>query len=160
MIPTNRQTFARDLLYRLKRDFGSPVEIYTQTAETADYATGRKTVSIQKWKIRKAVVLPKDNSNPSRLAAALASVFRTGGLVEECDVRVLVDRRDIKGVEVGIENWWLLIEGVRYQMVKSEDYGLGVAYLLSANNDSGQRRAIVDMTVKSRIHVGSEGDAT
>jgi len=150
------RSFAKRLLYRLKRSWGGPVDIYQQTTETVDWTVGKQTPTVVLHHIRLACLLPIADHNKQVLARYLKSEFRYGGITEYGDRQILVDRNDLKGIEIGIENWYVIIDGTRYQIVQMQDFGEGTAWLIYLSEDGGKREAQVVMTVKTRMGVNGE----
>lgn len=128
----NRLTsFMRRIMYRLKRDYGSPLDIYYESADSVDLTTGKRNVTKQRWHLRRAVNLPTSIYRDSVFSAALKSQFQYGQSVELGDKTVLIDRKDLPcGVELGTENWYMIIANRRYEVKRVEEYDPGLAYFV------------------------------
>lgn len=150
------RSFAKRLLYRLKRSYGGPVDIYQQTAETVDWTVGTQNPTVVKYSVQRAVLLPIADQNKQVLAKFLHREFRYGGLIEFADRQILVDRNDLTNVAIGIENWYVGIDGKRYQISQITDFGDGTAWLISLTEDGGKRELQVDQQVKTRISTDGE----
>ncbi len=158
--PPNHLRFIRNILYRLKRDWGSLVDIYNESADTVDLMTGNRTVTKSKWTVRRGICLPSAIHRDSILASAMKNVFEYGGTLQLGDKTVLLDRRDLpKGFKLGTENWYMVIDSLRYEIVRVEEYENQAAYLVVLKHTTGTQVAqFVDMKVRDRIGVTTEAD--
>lgn len=152
------RAFAKRLVYRLKRAWGGPVDIYQQTGETVDWTIGTQVPTVVKYAIKRAAYLPAQDYNKTLLAKFMKREFRYGGFAEYADRSILVDKHDIPDLTVGIENWYAIIDGTRYQIQKMTDFGDGTAWHIYLSEDSGKREAQVDVSLKQRIKSSSQED--
>lgn len=139
-------------LYILKRKWPVALDIYHETGENLDLATGERTVNAAKYSVQRAVALPRKVSQNNVLAIALKELWSRGSKVEVGDKVVLVDRADLpSGLEIGTENWYVIAEGKRYEIVSHEDYE-DIAYVLTLKSTTGAPRyAQIEIKMNQRI---------
>lgn len=139
-------------LYILKRKWPVPLELYFESGEQVDLATGERTLNTVKYSVRRAVALPRKVTQSNSLAIALKELWARGSKIETGDRSVLVDRADLpRDIQIGTENWYVIIEGKRYEIVTHEDYE-DFAYVLTLKSTTGAPRyAQVEMRVNQRI---------
>lgn len=88
----------RNLIYKLKREYGQPAILRRETATSKDYGTGVSTISIADYSIKKAILLPtKLKSQFSYDLAFIAANknFTYGGLYDQTNRIIMLDARDI-----------------------------------------------------------------
>lgn len=146
-------------LYKLKRRWGSPVDIYFESSDVNDLETGKRVVTAQKWSVSRGVPLPRKVTQNSLLSIALKELFTRGAVTETGDRQVLLDRTDLPSdFQLGTENWYFIIDGIRYQVLSHEDYE-GFAYIVALKSTTGAPRyAQVEMKVSQRVASAQEGD--
>ena len=133
--------FIRNILYRLKRDYGSSVDIYYEQSDSVNLQTGQRLVSIQSWHVNRAIPLPRKVEQKSILATALEELFSRGGNVTLGDRQIIIDRSDLpRGFVIGLENWYIVYEGRRYQILSSENYEHDLAYIVTLRETIGAER--------------------
>lgn len=144
-------------LYILKRKWPVAVDLYHEGGEVLNLATGERTVEALKYSVRRAISLPRKVTQNNTLAIALKEIWSRGSKIETADRQILIDRRDLpKGLEVGTENWYTIIEEKRYQIVSLEDYE-GLAYVLMLKSTTGAPRyAQVEIRVNQRVSSDEE----
>ena len=134
----NRLFFMRQLLYRLKRDYGSPVDIYYEAADAVDLTTGKRSITKEMWSVRRGITLPTSIHRDSVYAAALKSEFQYGSVVQFGDKTVILDRRDLpRGFKLGEENWYMILGGHRYEVRRVEEYEDETAYFVVLKETKG-----------------------
>lgn len=144
-------------LYTLKRRWGSPVDIYFESNDTNDLTTGKRTVTTQKWSVKRGVPLPRKVSQNNLLSIALKELFARGSVTEMGDRQVLIDRTDLpSNFQLGTENWYFVIDGIRYQVLSHQDYE-AFAYIVTLKSTTGAPRyAQVEVKQIDRV-MTSEG---
>lgn len=85
--------FIKDVIYHLKRDYGSPVTFGTETI-SVNLATGVKTLTKSEFSIRNVIVLPETFSQKFRLLLANSN-RNEAGLVKSGEVQIVVDKSDL-----------------------------------------------------------------
>jgi hypothetical protein len=146
-------------MYRLKRDYGSPADIYFENGDTVDLTTGKRTVTKQKWHIQRAIPLPRSVDQKSVIAQALKEIFHRGGNVVVGDRQILIDRRDLPNRFVlGTENWYIIVDDKRYQVLCSEEYENQAAYIVTLKETVGAERAeAIELVIHDRIGLDEIG---
>ena len=115
-----RQQFrqVRQILRKLKRDFPSNIVVYLLQSQTEDPATG---VLEKVWKrvpIRRAVVLPAQETRSFVYDLSFIAAnknFTYGGLFDSANRRFLIDRDDMKGNEL-TQNDFITQNNVRWDV--------------------------------------------
>jgi hypothetical protein len=158
--PGNQLGFFRLLLYQLKRQFGAKADLYWESADTVDLATGQRNVTKLKWCIQRAICLPTVTSAQQLLPAAIIAIWRQGGGGEVGDKQIIIDRRDLpKGFRLEIHNYSVVISRRRYEVLKVEEFEHEAAYLVTLKTLTGVR-AYEQIEVTVRDCVETDGEVT
>lgn len=116
--------FIRDLIYRLKQDYGQRMDLYVPCKSVIDFTTGKQTVSKRKYCFPKVVLLSEILQRRFvRDVAALAAGrnFAYGGLFDEGKRTIIVSGDDIpKGVRMD-SSCYFVYNHIRYDIVKVEE---------------------------------------
>lgn len=116
--------FIRDLLYRLKQDYGQRMDLYFPGVATQNFNTGSQIVDFRKISIPRVVLLPQTLQN--RFIHDVAYVtsgrdFSYGGLFQEGVSDILIDGRDVpKNVKIDTK-MHITYNHVRYDIVNIEE---------------------------------------
>jgi hypothetical protein len=138
--PRNQLGFVRTLLYQLKQQYGAPADVYYESADSVDLTTGERTVTKQKYRIRRAVCLPTLTSAETLYPAAVKAIWKRDAAVEAGTKVVLVDRRDLpEGLTLGTHNWSLVIDRRRYEVTSVEEFESRTGYVLTLRELKGAR---------------------
>ena len=158
--PGNQLGFFRLLLYQLKRQFGAKADLYWESADTVDLATGQRNVTKLKWSVQRAICLPTVTSAQQLLPAAIIAVWRQGGGGEVGDKQLIIDRRDLpKGFRLETHNYSFVISRRRYEVLKVEEFEHDAAYLVTLKTLTGVR-AYEQIAVTVRDCVETDGEVT
>lgn len=107
----------RQLLYSLKRAFGSTLHIYTLIEAGTDYTTGIKSSTQKVRRIRRGIVLPIQVHRETAQSMSLISAnksFVYGGVYEVGTRLFVIDARDVpKDFEIGMDDW-IVYDNRRY----------------------------------------------
>lgn len=129
----NRLVFIRKILYRLKRRYGSQVDILYRKSSVTDRATGEKVVSKGGVRVKRMICLPSQVHK--EFAYDLTFIannknFTYGGLYDTNQRRFIVDVRDLPRDFEITTDMWLIYDGVRYDVKQTqrfeENYGVSV----------------------------------
>lgn len=138
--PRNQLGFLRNLIYGLKQTYGAPADFYQESDETVDFTTGVRSVTTQKWKVRRAVCLPTVTSAESLFPVELKRIWKRDAAVEAGTKVILVDRKDLPaGLRVETHGWYVVIDRRRYEVLKVEEFELQAAYLVTLKEMAGVR---------------------
>lgn len=117
-------SFIRQTLYKLKQDYGFPVDIYRVTSTGVDQSTGRRTQTRTKYPVKKAIVLPNALARKFSydLSFIAANKNFTYGAWYDINTRIcIIDSLDIpKGFQFVIDSDYLMFEGSRYEVKSAE----------------------------------------
>lgn len=165
MRPENRLRFIRDILYRLKRDYGSLADIYHQSSETIDLDTGRKVVTKSKISIRKTILLPNSVSIDSTYGTTYTNSDRKfvyGGFYSVGERGVIIDRKDLpKGYDLHDDhmNKYVIIQVRRYEIVEIQEMDNQSGYYIRLKELEGAQLAqTVEMKMADTIFVDTESE--
>jgi hypothetical protein len=144
----NKLRFIRNVIYRLKRDYGSAVDIYYDQTETVDLDTGTKTISVSDIRVKRAVPLPRKVEENKVLSAAIQELFRRGSVVVMADRQILLDYRDLPKAFRFDRVAYVIFDNARYELISFDDYETH-AVVMNLKATSGVFRA-------ANVHLGVE----
>jgi hypothetical protein len=157
----NRLKTLRRVIYRLKRTYGLPVDLYKTNPGTTNLQTGEKTATQEVVRVRRAIVQPARFHRDFVYDLAFISAnkdFTTGGFFDTGDRRVIIDAYDLpKGWEPTL-NQHVIIGGERYEVRAFNEYEAGMGYILTVRETKGQRLVRLEevsnvMTLEQGIEV-------
>lgn len=134
----------KSMIYTLKRVYGTQVYIYRPVTDISNVETGRITRTFSENKIKKAVVLPKNQTWDFiyDLAYVAASKnFTYGGFFAQSDTIVILDKNDISFVPDLHDHFEF--KGKRYEITGVETLHEGSAYLVGLKGVDGELVGIV-----------------
>jgi hypothetical protein len=157
MTPRNRLRFQRGAVYRLKRSYGQPIDIYRQDSEGYDLVTGKKTVTKSKLSLLRAVLLPGRSTTDFqyRLAYLVNNKdFTYGGYYDQTLRDLVIDRKDLSGEFTTLMlTDYIVINHQRYQVKEIDSFEMDLVYWLVIKETAGappgevQTLAINDLLV-------------
>lgn len=164
MVPGNKLRFTRNVLYRLKRDYGVPADLYHRQSETFDLTTGRQTVDTIKLHVQRAVLLPKTVARSDFMTHAspgAARDFTYGGELGTIVREVLIDKRDVKTFSFDdYVNIYVIIGGTRYEITDYEELHGFYYYLKLKATPAAQLAQQKEQKIRDRITVSSDEEDT
>lgn len=122
----------RRCIGQLKKEYGSPITLYSLDSATTDLKTGEKTASKDSIFIRRAVVLPNALTREQIQSISLISANKKvvqGGTFDPGLRRFIIDRRDAPGWELKQDDW-IVYDDKRYDVKKIEEYEQKTAWLV------------------------------
>lgn len=131
----------RVILYRLKRNFGTPVTFDEITSLTHNLRTGVKTVGKTVVSLRKAIVLPGDLSKKFSYDLTFIAGnnnFTYGALFDEKFRSIIVEKKDLPAAFNLELDYYINIDGDRYAIKSITKDSCNIAYLFVANRLEGQ----------------------
>lgn len=161
----NKLRFISKVLYKLKRDYGSRVDLYHQVSETVDLTTGVKTVTKEKITVKRAILLPtviRSNFAYDLAYIAANKNFTYGGIFSTDTRDIIIDRGDIKNFTFDdYKNIYIIIDGRRYEITEYKELDYKSAYHLKIKVTQGaQLSQIVDAKIHDRIVASDETEST
>ncbi len=130
----NSLSYIRNVLYKLKLDYGFPLDIYRFTSQEVNTKTGVKTVTRQKIEIPLAVILVENDARKfaySRAFIAENRQFTIGGYFDVGTRVCILDAEDLPVDFIPQLDDYFVAEQIRYQVSKvgnlMGDYGFLVA---------------------------------
>ncbi len=142
MARRNRLRFVKRTIYRLKRSYGVPLDLYTQTLGDTDTRTGEKTISYTKAHIRKAIVQPARTHREFVYDLAYISAnkdFTTGGFFDASDRRVILDRSDLPADWVMNNDQFVIFDNRRFDVKSYYEFETNTGYILVLRESVGQK---------------------
>jgi len=153
----NNLRFLKDVLYRLKHSFGQKIRLHNQINNGIDYTTGKKTTTLQEYDINRAIVLPT-NLDRNFYYTMVSANFKYGGEIVEGATQIVIDAKDLpSGIEISVDNWYVTIDGLRYQLKQIEKYNSGIAWYLQCTAvENAQLDRIIRIHVESWVNNSQE----
>lgn len=115
----NKLRFIRDVVYRMKRSYGLPIDYYQLVEHEMDPESGNKTTTLTKTHVRKAIVLRAREFRSFVYDLAFISAnkdFTTGGFFDPEDRRVILDRQDMPaGFEPKVDDY-IIFQNNKYEV--------------------------------------------
>jgi hypothetical protein len=123
----------RALLYRLKRDYGNPIEIYKEGTPTFDTQTGARTVPAAVTNVVAAVLPAKVIRETVRNVAVTGAnrEFAFGGAFDTSLRSFLVASEDTPGFTPTADDW-IVFNGVKYGIKQVDTIEFDMGWLLTA----------------------------
>lgn len=157
MVPNNKLRFIRRVLYSLKRDYGTPMDLYQLISSETNPKTGKVTLDRRRISIRKAIILPsvlarKFSYDLSYIAAN--KNFTYGANYDINSRTVIVEANDLPSdIEIKIDDW-VVIENRRYEIKSSERLEHGYGFLLSLKETLGALplQSLL-LSVNNKLHI-------
>jgi len=138
----NRLRFIRRTIYRLKRQYGLPVDLYSQTLGATNLETGAKSSTLDKVVIKRAIVQPARNHRDFVYDLAYISAnkdFTTGGFFDASDRRIIIDARDLPSSWVMDADQFVIYNNQRYDIKSFYEFEEGMGYILVVRATIGQK---------------------
>jgi hypothetical protein len=140
-------------LYRLKRDYGAPVDIYKCLSADTDVQTGVRTVIVEVVHVPLAICLPATQRRKDSV-----SIQKTG-LYDVCVRDFIVPRESIGATTQLTEDDWVVERGRRYQVARVEDYGTLGAWLITGRELIGEvPQQVIEVRAESVVKAMSHGE--
>lgn len=126
--------FIRDLIYRLKQDYGQPMDLYVPTESNTDYATGKQIVSRRRFRVARVILLTQVLQrrfvhDVPFLTAGRQWAF--GGLFDEGTRTVILAGTDVPKNILINDSCYFNYDNIRYDVVKCEKIEHNAAYVIT-----------------------------
>lgn len=161
----NRLRFIRNILYRLKRDYGSQADIYHQISETIDYNTGKKIVTKDKIIVKRVILLPNNVSIDATYGTTYTNSnrkFTYGGFYSVGERGIIIDRKDLpKNYDLHNDfiNKYVIIQSRRYEIVSIQEVDNQSAYFIKLKETLGTQLAqSVEIKMGDTIIIDAESE--
>lgn len=157
---SNQLRFISQVIYKLKRRYGLPVQLLKRTSTTVDIETGRKTIVKAFMNLRRAIVLPSRMHREffyDLAFIAAAKNFTYGAHLDPEERRFIIDRKDLRGWEIEVGQW-LVYQNRRYDIKEVSDFEDDRAYYVLAKQSIASSAG--DVTeVSDDIVISEEAEA-
>jgi hypothetical protein len=136
---TQLQRMSQLVLYKLKRDYGGPIDIYKLVNSQTDVKTGQKVVTTSVNHIHRAIILPAGWSRVRMPAISSANKdFPVGGAHDSNVREFIVDRKDAPGLTTLTADDWIVYQGRKYQISKVESFEFDSGWIITAKELVGE----------------------
>lgn len=119
----NNLVFLRHQLYKLKQEYCSKITIYRQIISETNLKTGSKNITLNRYEIRNAVVLPIRFETKMQYSAAYLKAgreFAYGAYLDQDMKNIIIDGWDLPtGFEIIPEDF-VIYKNNKYEIVNSE----------------------------------------
>jgi len=114
-------------LYRLKRDYGGPIDIYQLVRSETDSRTGVTTLATKVTHVRRAAIMP---ATQSRKSIARGQIKSTGTYdIGICDF--IIDRKDTPNLSTLTSDDWIVADGHKYQVGTVETFQVNDGWIVT-----------------------------
>jgi len=141
MARINSLGYIRELLYELKKDYGYPLDVYTNATYTVDPKNGARTTTRTVVRIKKAILLPSTLSRKFAYEHSFLAANRPFSYGAQYDINtriVIVDVNDVPKDFEFIVDGSTVFESRRYQIKSAERFDHRLAYLLTLVETVGE----------------------
>jgi hypothetical protein len=158
----NRLSFITKVLYRLKRRYGSVLDIVWRVSSTVNRETGEKVVVRDAHRVMRAIVLPsvihREFSYDLAYIAA-AKNFTYGGFFDTTERRFIVDARDLPtDFEIKIGQY-LVYDRVRYDVKEVSRFEENRAFFITAKQSEAVETAnCIEVSLEDEISLTDEAE--
>lgn len=130
----------KGLLYRLKRDYGNPIEIYKQGTPTLDTQTGVRTVPKTVTNVTAAVLPAKFARDTFRNVAVTGSnrEFAFGGAYDTSLRVFLIQSSDAPGLVLA-EDDWIVYGGMKYDIKQIDTFEFDMGWIITGKALVGEQ---------------------
>jgi hypothetical protein len=130
-LANNKLVFIRSIIYKLKRSYGLPVDLYKINQHSREPTTGVKTTVVGKIRILKAIVLEARQFRSFVYDLAYISAnkdFTAGAFFDPEDRLILVDSKDLDKYEPKVGDYFIF-QNRRYDVSESFPSENNYAYI-------------------------------
>lgn len=148
--------FIRNLLYKLKRQYGAKITLYKTLTSDIDPKTGRRTTTRKVIPIKLAIVLPDTLARKVAFEHGYLSTnrkFTYGAQQVDQNQRIaIIDGQDIpKNTSIEIETS-IIFENERYVVKSSDRMDIGFGYILTlVRVDNSLPLQILDYSISQEL---------
>ncbi len=130
-------------LYKLKKAFGSPIDIYTLVSSTTDVRTGETVIQTKVTHVRWAIILPDMQTRKQLMRKMAAGTeasrdFTAAGSYDRSQRKVIIDSRDTPGLTELTADDWIVFKGDRYQIVEVGCPDTDFSWMLTIRKQLGE----------------------
>lgn len=136
----NKLNFIRNVIYRMKRSYGLPIDYYQMITHTMDPEDGDKVTILTKTRIHKAIVLQAREFRSFVYDLAFISAnkdFTHGGFFDPEDRKVIIDVKDVPTGFVPRVDDYYIFQNRKYEVKEIFDFEDNAAYIFLARKLRG-----------------------
>lgn len=153
----NNLSYIQNVMYKLKIDYGVPIDIYRFTSQTIDPGLGTIQQTRIKVEIPLAVIMSEQDSRKfsySRAFIAENRAFTFGGYYDVGIRMCIIDALDLPVDFIPQIDDYFVADGQRYQVSKStsliDDYGFLIALKETKGLEPFQ---VINIPVRTKMHL-------
>lgn len=151
----NSLSYIRNVLYKLKLDYGFPIDLYRFTGQDVNTATGTITRTRIKVEVDLAVIMSEQDSRKfaySRAFIAENRAFTFGGYFDVGVRMCILDALDLPEEFVPKIDDYLVAEGIRYQVTHVTNLMGDYGFLMAVKETKGlEPFQILNIPVHSKV---------
>ena len=137
------RSMQRSSLYMLKRQYGSPLDIYKLVDSSTDVTTGKRLVKVDVYHIPRGVVLPTTISRTTLMrkmaqGTEAAHSFTVSGAYDTGLSSFIIDRSDCPGLKTLTVDDWISYNNRKYQIHEIESYEVDMGWIITAEEMPGE----------------------
>lgn len=155
----------RQSIYQLKKEYGSPVDVYKLDSATTNYKTGVKSATKSVIRVRLAVVMPASTLRKQSMGISYLSASKPfasqGGQGWDSTTRAFIfEGRDLPGYDWEVEDW-IVYRDRRYDVAEIESLEYDAGWLIIGKEVKGAvPERIIQMNVVDSFNPEDEGVAS
>lgn len=139
-------SFARQMIYDLKRLYGRPVAIYKRESVSVDPKTGKKTLNYQTYELNRGIRLNPNISRDFQYSGAFNGAntnFTYGAYFDPSVANFLIDRHDFPRGVILKEDDYIIYENRRFDVQHFIDMENKHGYIIVAKEILGGEARVV-----------------
>ncbi len=137
--------FIRRNLYSLKREYGAQVTVCKVTDTDTNYITGQKTISRELHQVRRAIMLPVEESRKVQQGIAHLSSskwFVSQAGFDQVKALFVIDARDLPaGFQFNLDDF-IIVEGEYYRVTEVDEYEHDAGWIIKTHLDVGANLSV------------------
>ena len=147
-------------IYKLKRDYGAPIDIYKLTSSSTSSTTGVKTASVTVTHVKLAVVMPTSITRAYVFASKMSKQHASAvGNVDMNSLDFVVDRADTPLLTTISNDDWIVYQSRKYQIEKITVLESG--WIVTANELVGEiPQQTISIKVDNSLNMADTANGT
>ena len=125
------------ILYQLKRDYGSAIDIYQLLSSDADVETGKRVTKVKKYHIHRAIALPERMSRSEIMLRTSLHNKAFQNLHDEGTREFIIERRDAKALAMLTPDDWIIYKHRKFQISIVENFEVDSGWVVTGKEDMG-----------------------
>jgi hypothetical protein len=144
--------FISKVIYRLKKEYGLPLELYSITDIQIDLETGIKQLTKQIYKIKKAILLPRRMFSETVILLGGSRQFQDK--LDKQKRQIIIDVKDYPKDYIVRPKDYIIIQHERFNIIEAELYDNKLAVVLTVTKIIGEQpAAVINASVKDTLDI-------